>query len=341
MVKLSIVVTVYNGENTLNKCLDSLYQQTFQDFEIICVDDGSTDRSLQLLEREALNNSKVKVIHQNNQGVWFARKKGIEVASGKWIGFVDCDDTVVEKMYAKMISIGESTGDIDMVVCGFNKIDTETEKIYAKQMTSFGKSIRETRNNKGFLAVVNPSMCNKIFKHKICEKAINLEKAPRIMEDLIFTASILPLIRKVAFTDETLYQYYNQKNSVTKTIGYKDIEKAEDALISLKNFGITQNMDVDLLNLIAFLHLGVAMTINYNQLEGKSLRKIWKEIMDYLNTYFPMWCTNRYMTFSYCKENKEMWRLYLVRLIYKTYIYMIAVKIYHFFIYKLKIDIKW
>lgn len=295
---LSIVVTVYNGENTLEKCLYSIYRQTFDNYELICVDDGSTDQSLEILKREASINAKIKVIHQNNAGVWFARKRGIQEAAGEWVGFVDCDDTVEEDMYQKMLLISKQDKDIGMVVCGFHKVDAQTSQIYATQMTSFGKQTIDTRGNQGFLAAVNPAMWNKIFRLEDVKHAIELDKAPRIMEDLIFISSILPVFRKVAFTDQTFYQYYNHKNSATKTIGYQDILSAKEALVTLRDFWNDKYQDHTLLELLVFLHLGIAMTINYNQPEGRNRVLIWKEIIGYLDREFPLWKQNKYLTFQ-------------------------------------------
>jgi len=344
MPKLSIIVTVYNGEAFLQKCLQSLHNQTFTDYEIICIDDGSDDSSLEILQKEGRNNSKIRVVHQENRGVWFARKRGIELAAGDWLGFVDCDDTVSKDMYQTLVGLGEAEPEIDMVVCGFNKVDAQTGEVYARQMRSFGKQIKDTRKGMGggiFIAV-NPSMCNKLFRREVCEQAIELAEAPRIMEDFIFTASILPLIKKVAFTDELFYQYYDRKGSVTKKIGHEDVEKAKEALLNLKMFWTEKYEDRDLLNALAFLHLGVAMTINYNQITDKSdLKKVWKEIILYFNSNFPEWRTNLYFTWKYYKNNYWIAKYYYVYLIFRTYLYLLAIRAYHFMMEYLHVDIKW
>lgn len=339
---LSIIVTVYNGEETLQKCLRSIYRQTFQRYEIICVDDGSTDRSLEILKQEAQKNTKVKVIHQSNRGAWFARKRGIREATGEWIGFVDCDDTIEKEMYRQMLLISKQHQDIDMVVCGFQKVDAQTGRIYARQMTGFGKQVIDTADdNLGFLVTVNPSMCNKIFRLHVVKHAIALEKAPRIMEDLIFISSILPLLKKVAFTDQTFYQYYNHKNSVTKTIGYQDILCAKEALSALKVFWDNRYQDHALLELLALLHLGIAMTINYNQKEGKNNMEIWKEVTRYLDCQFPCWNKNPYLKFGYCRRYRFMWKFYLASLCFRTPVFPAAVGLYHVIERKWRLDLKW
>ena len=92
MLKYSIIIPVYNAEATLNKCVDSVLMQQFANFEVILVDDGSKDGSLQICEEYARKDSRVMVIHKENGGVSSARNRGLEIDKGKWVTFVDSDD---------------------------------------------------------------------------------------------------------------------------------------------------------------------------------------------------------------------------------------------------------
>lgn len=92
--KVSIIVPVYNVENYLRKCLDSLINQTLKNIEIICINDGSTDNSLSILEEYASKDERIIVINQENAGVSSARNRGLEIATGEYIAFVDADDSV-------------------------------------------------------------------------------------------------------------------------------------------------------------------------------------------------------------------------------------------------------
>lgn len=98
-IKVSVIIPVYNGEEYLEKCLDSVKNQILQDIEIICVDDGSTDGSLEIINRYARQDSRFKVIHKENGGLVSARKAGIALASGQYVGYVDSDDWIEPKMY--------------------------------------------------------------------------------------------------------------------------------------------------------------------------------------------------------------------------------------------------
>lgn len=111
-MKLSIIVPVYNVAPYLRECLESLLAQTFRDWECICVDDGSTDGSAEILEKYAAADSRIRVIHQANQGVSAARNAAIDLASGEWLGFLDADDSIEADWFEKMMSYAKDGVDI-------------------------------------------------------------------------------------------------------------------------------------------------------------------------------------------------------------------------------------
>lgn len=121
MVKVSIVVPVYNGERYIACALDSVLRQTLTDIEVICVNDGSTDETAAILDRYAVQDSRVKVIHRGNEGVSAARNAGIESASGRYVAFLDADDELEPEVYEKMFAKAEEGG-CDLVQCGHCEI---------------------------------------------------------------------------------------------------------------------------------------------------------------------------------------------------------------------------
>ena len=115
-ILLSIIVPVYNVGSFLPKCINSIISQTFTDFELILIDDGSTDNSVEICDAAAKKDSRVRVIHKENGGVVSARKAGLSVAVGKYAGYVDGDDWIDEHMYEHMINAMEKYN-CDMVMC--------------------------------------------------------------------------------------------------------------------------------------------------------------------------------------------------------------------------------
>ena len=115
-LRLSIIVPVYNAAGWLRTCLQSLTHQTLQDLEIICVDDGSTDASLAVLQEHAAKDTRIKVIHQANAGVSVARNRGLDAATGEYVTFVDADDWVEKSTYE--IALSAFTPEVELVCFG-------------------------------------------------------------------------------------------------------------------------------------------------------------------------------------------------------------------------------
>ena len=120
MPELSIIVPVYKVELYLSKCIDSILAQTFTDFELILIDDGSPDRCGEICDEYAARDSRIIVIHQENQGVSAARNAGLDIAAGEFIGFVDSDDWIEPEMYTAMLN-EKQAHDVDVVFCKYTK----------------------------------------------------------------------------------------------------------------------------------------------------------------------------------------------------------------------------
>ena len=122
MPKISVILPIYNVEKYLRRCLDSVLNQTFTDFEAICVNDGSPDKSLHILEEYAAKDSRIKIVTQENQGLSMARNNGLKVAKGDYIYFLDSDDAIHPKLLEIAYTFA-SKNNADMVCFGFEKSD--------------------------------------------------------------------------------------------------------------------------------------------------------------------------------------------------------------------------
>ena len=142
MYKLSIVALVYNLEKYLPRCLEALVNQTLEEIEILCVDDGSTDSAPQIIEEYAKKYpNKVKAFHKENGGEFTTRNYGLERAQGEYVTFVDTDD-YVEPNWAEKLYTAAKEADADLAVCGFERINLETNKVVCTDMTGFGKQLK-------------------------------------------------------------------------------------------------------------------------------------------------------------------------------------------------------
>ena len=120
--EISVIVPVYRVEKYLNDCIDSILAQTFADFELILVDDGSPDSCPALCDAAAAKDSRIRVIHQNNRGLSGARYAGLDAAEGEWIAFVESDDTITPDFCEKLYAAVHDTG-AQMVVCNYRQVD--------------------------------------------------------------------------------------------------------------------------------------------------------------------------------------------------------------------------
>ena len=163
---LSIIVPVYQVEAYLPKCIDSIINQTFTDLELILVDDGSTDGCPQLCDEYKQKDSRIKVIHKENGGLSDARNKGIEIAVGKYLGFVDSDDWIELGMYEVLMS-DAIKHDADISCCGFNVVKNNISKPYNHSI----KKYSVFRGNEVFPNLYTEfSACNKIYKKELFDK---------------------------------------------------------------------------------------------------------------------------------------------------------------------------
>lgn len=209
MVIISVIIPVYNVEKYLPKCLDSLAGQTILESEYICIDDGSTDSSLEICKGYAQNDSRFKVITQENGGPAKARNIALDVASGAYICFVDSDDYLEPGALEKLLILAKGD-DYDVVVYGANVICNDDIPEWIKKATS-PRSI--TYNNFRFETIFNEQGCRPfLWQHfiksdLIKEKKLRLDESLQIGEDQAFEIVYFSYANKVLFTSEKLYNY--------------------------------------------------------------------------------------------------------------------------------------
>lgn len=213
---ISIIVPVYNVENFVARCLDSIIHQTFEDFEVQLVDDGSTDQSGTICDEYARKDHRIKVIHTPNRGVSSARNKGLENASGEYICFIDSDD-FVHPLFLELLYQAITFSSADIAICGrekknndiINDLDCYDPKLEIKKID--------------YLDYVNDINCNnvwtKIYRHGIL---INHYFDPDLSysEDAVFNFSLICSVKdlKLVKIDLPLYYYYIRENSIIHTL---------------------------------------------------------------------------------------------------------------------------
>ena len=209
MPKVSVIIPVYNVEKYLRECLDSVVNQTLKDIEIICVNDGSTDNSLKILEEYASQDSRIKIINQENQGAGAARNKGLEFAQGEYLSFLDSDDYFEPDML-KMMYDKSKLNDLDIVVVKSRQYDLLTNN-FSNIETAFNvqflpkKEIFNYSDATDYIFnIFNGWAWDKLFKKDfILLNKIKFQNLPKL-NDMYFVYAALILAKKISIIDEVL-----------------------------------------------------------------------------------------------------------------------------------------
>ena len=247
--KVSIIVPVYNVEKYLDRCINSLRNQTLPDIEIILVDDSSTDSSLSICKKASEEDSRIKVISKVNEGAGMARNAALKIATGEYIGFVDSDDYVGKDMYESLYEAAEKYNS-DLILSGVLFVDGNmfssegniVRKDYFSQVTHFETqdSLKELRM--GIIGSLpediddskyGMSIWKNLFKREVVEKNNLTFKSEREMlsEDALFMIDYISCINKATGINEAFYNYCRNGESISKS--YKK-DRFEKSLIFVK-----------------------------------------------------------------------------------------------------------
>lgn len=219
---LSVIVPVYNSEDYLDKCVESILAQSYNNLELILVDDGSTDTSGNMCDFYAKKHFNIKAIHSKNTGPGAARNVGIDVSRGDYISFVDADDYIEKDMYEKMVAEGEKTC-CEVVICDYFQ-DYEDEN--RRELVSFDIPAYKSLDENAIKQYIVPQMlncgengglCNKIYRSDFLKRlklqGISIDTSLDYGEDHFFLMEMFVLIKKIIYIKEPFYHYVHRKNS--------------------------------------------------------------------------------------------------------------------------------
>lgn len=212
--KISIIVPVYNVEQYLQRCIDSILNQSFADFELLLIDDGSKDKSGTICDKYAAKDSRIRVFHKKNGGVSSARNTGLDNARGEWLSFIDGDDEITEG-YFNICQLHEGVEVIIKPYCienGDGRVTCHNNELNI--LTGRDKIFRyyvQKRNN---------ALWDKIIKRKtVGTKRFNTNVS--IGEDFLFFLSVLPNVKSIAFDDTGSYRYFLRQGSAMQSVDIK------------------------------------------------------------------------------------------------------------------------
>ena len=220
-IKVSAIIPVYNAELYLAECLESILQQTFEDFEVICIDDGSSDGSLDILFNFQEKDSRIRILTQDNQGAGVARNLGISCSMGDYLFFLDADDFFAEDMFCRTVEHAEKTG-ADIVLFGGNRFDTRKSKLgnfeflntsLLPQKECFSKE--DLPHN--LFQLINPAPWTKLFRRDFVSRNGLLFQALKNSNDVFFTFASLALARSISAIEAPFVHYRVGNSSSTQS----------------------------------------------------------------------------------------------------------------------------
>lgn len=217
MKKISVIVPIFNSEKYLNRCIESILCQTYKNIEVILVDDGSTDNSGRICDLYKNKNSNIQVIRKCNGGQSSARNKGIEIATGDYIAFVDSDDWIANDIYEYCINLSEAT---NSDVVDFKCIFTKGENTNPQQNCDFNIKIVEDKEIlrdyllRGQTEKAPFSPCRKLYKSNLFTK-IRFPEG-KINEDISTNYKVLMNCKRIVHTDKIGYFYFQNSISTTR-----------------------------------------------------------------------------------------------------------------------------
>ena len=299
MKKVSIIVPIYNSEKYLKKCLDSLINQRYAELEIILINDGSIDNSINIINSYA--DERIVLIEQKNQGQAVARNNGIKRATGDYLLFVDSDDWVDEEMILNMVQTLERNN-YDIVVSDFYRV--EQDKQYHKN----GMECFSDDNCINFM-LSNPGPCFKLFKTKLFIENELLFLEGHIYEDLALIPAIANHAQKIGYIKQPYYYYNIHDDSTTNQAEYNQkLEDIYDVMYTLeKRFDIKYKEELEYIFIRHFL---LGASLRFSKFSSKEAKENLKKISNIMHLKYPKWKDNKYIKFLTKKE------LFLTKLFY-------------------------
>lgn len=294
MTKISVIVPCYNVSKYLNGCVDSLIEAKVDSMEIVLVNDGSTDNTLDICNEYKKKYPKlIKVIDKKNGGLSDARNVGIDKSKGDYISFVDSDDTVEKDLYKNLISKIDS-GDYEIIAFGENRIFPD----HTIQVSSgIDRECNDQEDVKKIMPYIYPAACNKIYKRELFDK-VRFKKSIWY-EDVEFIYRLLPLVSKLTYIDGYYYNYYQREGSITYTYNSK-LYDLVDNLNSLVEYYKDNGLYHEYHDELEYFYVRYSYATFIKRLakmkDINEYKKGVNTVISNVNKLFPSYRDNKYLT---------------------------------------------
>lgn len=290
-VKISVIVPVYNVEEYLPVCLNSILDQTYPVYELILVDDGSEDNSGIICEQYAKKDSRIKVIHKKNGGLSSARNAGIDIADGSYIAFIDSDD-VVHPEYLERMLLTAKKENADIVACHFIKGENcQWKPLKTGKEIRVGSQILDKMNVDDVVVTV---AWNKLYRRELFINTELRYPEGKIHEDMFLTPQLLYHAKKMVLISEELYFYRQRPDSImSASFSTKKLQSLEAIEFRILFFQKIGKKNIETREYESYIRKTIQLYSEMSQVSGYDQEK--KQIFDKLMTI--------------CASNKVFWRL--------------------------------
>lgn len=306
-MKVSIIIPVYNGENYVKKCLDSVINQTYNNLEIIIINDGSKDNTLNILNNYKNKDKRIVIIDKENEGQAIARNIALTKATGDFVTFVDSDDYIELDYIEKFIELARKK-DYDVSVCNHNLVNENYENIGTQ---SFNK-VSDAKIN---FILTQCGPLGKMFKLSYLKKINFKFLENHIYEDLAVMPYVAIKTKKILYLNEFKYNYLIRVGSTMNQVKYNpklnDIFDALDNLTEL--FDGKYSSELEYIYISHLLHDASLRFLKFNNIESK---KALNRINEIMRKRYPKWTKNKYL---YLLGKKE---LLLTKIIYNRWFFL-------------------
>ena len=307
MPEISVVVPVYNVEGYVEKCLRSIFAQTFPDFEVLAVDDGSTDGSGEICDRLAGEEGRLRVIHQENQGLGGARNTGIQAAAGEWLLLVDSDDWLEPQALEKALSAAKAQR-ADMVMFAFQTVDEEGNTLgrFLEDVPLDEPLSPEARRD---VLLTAPCAWNKLYKARLFRDT-GVLYPPRVWyEDVRTSPKLMAASQRLVFLGYVGYNYLQRAGSIMSSINLERnleiLEAFDDLLGYFRGKGLLEAYRDELCYLTLY-HVYFTASVRVARLDSKS--PLLGRFAAYIQREFPDYRKNRYLG-RLSRKQRLLWRL--------------------------------
>lgn len=273
MEKISVIVPIYNSEKTLPRCIDSILAQSHTNLEVLLINDGSSDTSLDICRQYALQDSRIRVLDKQNGGVSSARNLGLDVAEGDYIAFVDADDELVCNAYEFMLNKSKEMN-ADMTFCQYVRIKESGKKLFVKEPLS---RLQTFDLHPFYQTVANKTIMGStwriLFRCEIAKK-YRFDESLHWKEDLLYTLKCIDYSNTISYLDEFLYIYYEPTPFSRKYVKENNIKQIKELYAKINPLLEKKSKSLSRKVLFESYSDSICLTIRYDDDYKTEIRKI-------------------------------------------------------------------